>query len=119
MSNKHAAIQGLPNIPKDEAECIMKAILELKGARTKKQKDAHEEGNLKLARKPLTYKGAAKNWYREMAKHEDWTNIEPDCDINEVNQKPMKSIICPQCMESTSTCEMKLLVRSSFSNLIL
>ena len=46
IGNKHAAIQGMPEIPKDEAEHILKAILEMKGAQTKKHKLAHEEGRL-------------------------------------------------------------------------
>ena len=54
VGNKHASIQGMPRIPQDEAESILKAILAMKGARTKKQRIAHEGGELKLQRKPLS-----------------------------------------------------------------
>ena len=73
IGNKRAAVQGMPKAPKEEAEHIMKAILEMKGAQTKKHKQAHEQGSLALHRKPLTFRGVAMESHKDMAKHEDRT----------------------------------------------
>ena len=117
IGNKHAAIQGMPRITKDEAKHIMNTILEMKGARTKKQKSAHEQGNLKLIRKPLTFRGTARHWHRDMAKHANWTIDDINLIKHEVEQKPLKSITCPKCLETTSSKNMKLKVNLNFSNL--
>ena len=117
VNNKHAAIQGLPSISNEEAEVILTTILEMKGTRTKKQRIAHDEATLSLIPKPLTFKGAAKNWHRDMAKHEDWTAFDMNTAINRVPQQPLNSIVCPICMESNQIICLKLSVRANFSNL--
>ena len=71
VGNKHAAVKGMPMIPDDEASHIMKTILVMKGAQSKKSRIAHEKGELRLHRRPLTYRGTAKHWHKEMAKHEN------------------------------------------------
>jgi hypothetical protein len=76
VSNKHAAIQGMPKVPQEEAEQIMKAILRMKGAYTKKHREAHEQERMRMHSKPLTFRGAAKVWATDMAKNEDWTNYD-------------------------------------------
>ena len=117
IGNKHAAIQGMPNISKDEAKHIMNTILEMKGARTKKQRIAHEEGSLALIRKPLTFRGTAKHWHKDMAKHANWTIDDINGTTHEVEQKSLRNVICPQCLKPTSSRDMKLKVNSNFSNL--
>lgn len=72
IGNKHAAIQGMLKIQKDEAVHIMKTILEMmKGAQTKKLRQAHEQGSLNLQQRPLTFRGTAKHWCKNMANHDD------------------------------------------------
>ena len=114
VSNKHAAIQGLPSIPHDEAEIILNASLEMKCTRTKKQRIAHDEPNLSLVPKPLTYKGAAKDWHRDIAKHDNWTSFDVSKAAGSEPQQPLKNLVCPVCMESNSIHNLKLSVRTAF-----
>ena len=48
ISNKHACIQGMPVITNEDAEAITEEILQLKGVISKKQKEAHHKGILKI-----------------------------------------------------------------------
>ena len=107
----------MPKLSECEAKSIMKTILAMKGATTKKHKDARAKGALRLHPRPLTYRGTARNWCSCLEIKEVWTNegrgITNYCD----KQVPSKSVICPVCMETTLTKDMKLKVKSNFSNL--
>ena len=82
-----------------------------------KQRKALDEDSLMLIPRPLTFKGANKNWYHDMAKHEDWTGFNVDMFVSSVPQQPLISITCPLCLESIPINCLKLSVRSTFSNL--
>lgn len=107
VSNKHPAIQGMPMIPEDEAKVITNTILEMKGARIKKQRKAVGEDNLMFFPRPLTYKGANTNWHREMAQHGDWTGFDISNFISNETQLPMKNIVCPVCLDSNKIDRLK------------
>ena len=53
ISNKHAAIQGIPYINEEDAKKITAALLAMKGASKKKHREAHQADNLKLQKKTL------------------------------------------------------------------
>ena len=46
--NKHPAIKGMPVLEEKETKVLTQAILAMRGVNQKKQKQMHEEGNLKL-----------------------------------------------------------------------
>ena len=117
VDNKHAAIQGMPKIKACEAESILKMILTMKGATSKKQKAEHEQGFLKLQPRPLTYKGTARNWCTHLELREDWTANDLEIQSPTPRQMHLKYVICPACMEYTHTKEMKLKNQQHFSNL--
>ena len=82
-----------------------------------KQRKALDEDSLMLIPRPLTFKGANKNWYHDMAKHDDWTKFDISNFIINEKQMPMKNIVCPVCLESNTIGRLKLSVRAAFSNL--
>ena len=94
----------------------MKAILAMKGAVTRKHKEAFDRGELKMHLRPLTYRGTAKDWSTKLNLKQDWTKEEGRIQ-NEDGQIPLRSITCSACMERNPTREMKLKDGSSFSNL--
>ena len=76
ISNKHAGVRGMPQLEEEEARKVTAAVLAMRGVSQRKQKQAHQERNLKLHRRPMAYKGLSRAWLRNFAKarHEDdWT----------------------------------------------
>ena len=58
ITNKHAAIKGLPILDDDEAKAVAREILLAIGLlRNKKQKAAHENGNCMAFVRPFYFKG--------------------------------------------------------------
>ena len=64
ISNMHAAMQGLPYMTEEDAKKVTGALLAMKGASKKKHREAHQSDQLKLQKKPLTYRGSAAEWKR-------------------------------------------------------
>ena len=89
----------------------------MKGATTKKHKEAHQLGTLKLHPRPLTYRGTVKSWCSHLGMKDDWTKEGPFMQEEVSKQRPLKSITCPICMEKMLTREMKMKDKSNFSNL--
>ena len=56
VHNKHASIKGIPQLTPKMVEEAAKVIILLKGVYQKKHKAAHENGQLRLHRKPMAYK---------------------------------------------------------------
>ena len=115
VSNKHAAIKGIPKIPSNEAELITTAILAMKGAGAKKHRDAHQKGKLTLRSKPLAYRGAAASWKQHVAKHANWT-AQPATPIEEVEEQIIWRVLCPVCSAPHVTAGRQAQQRSRFSN---
>ena len=62
VTNKHAAIKGLPMLDDEEAKAVAREILLARGLlKTKKQKAAHENGNCMGFARPFYFKGKCKN----------------------------------------------------------
>ena len=57
ICNKHAAIRGTPNLSEEEKALVTVALIATRGASTKKHKEQHKKGDLKLLEKTLSYKG--------------------------------------------------------------
>ena len=75
ISNRHAAIKGMPKLSDQDARKVNSAILAMRGV-NQKNKQAHQEGKLKLHRRPLAYKGLSRAWLRNFVnikEEDDWT----------------------------------------------
>ena len=76
IANRRAARKGMPKLSQEDARRVTAAILAMRGVNQRKQKQIHQEGNLKLHRRTLAYKGLSRAWLRNysMAKEaDDWT----------------------------------------------
>ena len=67
ISNRHAAIRGMPKLNDDDARRVTAAILAMRGVNQRKQKLTHQDGNLKLHRRPLAYKTLSRALLRNCA----------------------------------------------------
>ena len=114
VSNKHAAIQGMPNIPKEEAGHMLRVILEMKGAQTKKHKKAHGEGILAIHRKPLAFRGTARHRHKNMVEHENCTTNGINDIENGTDQIILRTVACPRCLEPSATSKLKRKANSIF-----
>ena len=118
VTNKHAGIKGMPHLSQQEGEEMIKVILAMKGKTSTKQKEEHKKGKLKIKGGPLTYS-------RVMDPIEAVTgklDLRTNADAAEVIQsgKPQKllqNIFCPKCQKSKSAADLKLKVRTTFSNI--
>ena len=117
ISNKHAAIQGIPYINEEDAKKITVALLAMKGAYKKKHREAHQDDNLKLHKKPLTYRGSAAEWKRVTAKGEDWTKHAAPHVKDLEPEETLKKLICPECGAKNDAARFKLKQKSNLSNL--
>ena len=62
VENKHAALQGMPRIPPQDADRIMHVIQQMRGSiGTKKNKDLFEKGSLKTKSNSFSYKKNCKS----------------------------------------------------------
>ena len=66
ISNKQTGIKGMPIITNDEAGVITGAILAMRVINQRKHKEAHDQGTLRLVRRPKAYKGTAHAWLRNL-----------------------------------------------------
>ena len=118
ISNKHASIRGTPAISEDDNGSIAKAILMMRGASTKKHKEAHEKGELKLVVKPFTYKGTSYNWLKVATKRdESWCEQPAQADPEEERTQKLSTIGCPLCTKEHAADNLKLKIRIGFCNL--
>ena len=55
ISNRHAAIRGMPKMIEQDAKRVTAAILAMRGVNQRKQKLIHQDGNLRLHRRPPSH----------------------------------------------------------------
>jgi hypothetical protein len=115
ITNKHACIRGVPKMSVKEAEAVTEAIIAMRGAHRKLQKEALKEGILELPKKPFAYKGTSDTWMTVAKGYEDWT-LCPNVQV-EPKMKILEHIYCPKCGSAKRTEGLKLKVRSGFCNL--
>ena len=90
----------MPHLEAEQARKATAAALVMRGVNQRKQKQAHQEGNLKLHRRPLAYKGLSRAWLRNLtnaSNEENWTDKPRLKDEPDVEKIPLKQIGCPEC----------------------
>ena len=120
ISNKHAGIKGMPRLEEEEARKVTAAVLAMRGVNQRKQKQVHQEGNLKLHRRPLAYKGLSRAWLRNLNKarqEDDWTLKPKFIDKPAVSRIPLKQIGCPECGFRHDTARNRLRAKIGFGQL--
>ena len=115
ITNKHACIRGVPKVNAEEAEAITEAILAMRGAHRKKQKEALKEGHLEIQKRSFAYKGTSDIWMGVAKGYDDWTTSQ-DEQVDPVT-RPLKCIHCPACGAGKSTEGLKLKIKIGFCNL--
>ena len=119
-SNMHAGVRGRPILEQSEKAAITKGILAIRGVNRAIHKKAHDEGSLKLERRPLAYKGTSTAWLRNIEKKymlDSWTHEDLLPDDRIIEQEPLKVIACPGCKAELKTKTMELKVKVGFSQL--
>ena len=85
----------------EDARRINSAILAMRGVnQKKKKKQAHQDENLKLHRRPLAYKGLSRAWPRRLAivkDEDDWPKAPMTEDEPDKAKVPSNQIGCPEC----------------------
>ena len=66
ITNRHAAIQGMPAISVEDGRYIAKALLAMRGVNQEIHKVLHEDGRLKLDPRPSAYTGTSHAWMRNL-----------------------------------------------------
>ena len=103
-----------------EAELITKTILAMRGINQRKHKEAHDQGTLQLAQRPMAYKGTAHAWLRNLKgirSQTIWTKEPALPDGPAPRQHELKVIACPACRAHQPTAALKLKGRLGFSQL--
>ena len=114
ISNKHPSIRGMPKFEEQEARSVTAAVNQ------RKQKQAHQDGNLRLHRRPMAYKGLSRAWLRNLAKarrEDDWTLKPKEPDEPEVAKVPLKQIGCPECGFIQDTAKNRLRAKVGYGQL--
>ena len=120
ICNKHAGIKGMPRLNDQEAKRVTAAVLAMRGVNQKKQKLAHQEGNLKLHRRPMAYKGLSRAWLRNLTKashQDDWTVRSKTPDKPESAKIPLKRIGCPKCSFMQDTAKHRLRAKIGYGQM--
>jgi len=120
ISNKHAGVRGMPDLDGQEATSVTASVLAMRGVNQRKQKQAHQEGNLKLHRRPMAYKGLSRAWLRNLTKarrEDDWTIKPKEADAHEVEQIPLKQIGCPECGFIQNTAKNRLRAKIGYGQM--
>ena len=120
IANRHAAIKGMPKLSQEDARRVTAAILAMRGVNQRKQKQTHQDGNLKLHRRPLAYKGLSRAWLRNysMAKEvDDWTKAPRHEDGPGVQPIPLNHVRCPKCGHSQDTANNNMRAKVGFGQL--
>ena len=111
IANRHAAIRGMTKMSQEDARKVTAAILAMRGVNQRRQKQKHQDGNLRLHRRPLAYKGLSRAWLRNftMAKEgDDWTKGPMHEEGIEVAPTPLNQVKCPKCRYVQDTANHKL-----------
>ena len=120
ISNKHAAIKGMPQMSDEDARRISSAILAMRGVNQRKKKQAHQDGNLKLHRRPLAYKGLSRAWLRNFTNikdEEDWTKAPMTADEPSEAKRPLNQIGCPECGHRQDSANNKFRAKTGFGQM--
>ena len=115
--NKHPAIKGMPVLNEKEAATLTQAILAMRGVNQRRQKQMHEEGNLKLQERTLASKGTATAWMRslDLGAKEDWTEEPALPDGPTTFKRVLRSIACPKCGREKNVERYKVYGKVGFS----
>ena len=120
IANRHAAIKGMPKIKAIDAKRVTAAILAMRGVNQSKQKQTHQEGNLKLHRRPLAYKGLSRAWLRHFSiakEDDDWTKEPKHEEEPDVAPIPLNQVKCPKCGHNQDTANNKMRAKVGFGQL--
>ena len=118
ICNKHAGFRRMPYVEKETATVVVKCILDMKGATTRKHKNAHEKGALRLKAKPLTYRGG-QAWEKRLHILNDWVSnpVEPMGKAATQKSTSLEIVKCPSCSRGQDVRNSKLFVNSAISNI--
>ena len=110
----------MPKLEDEEARRLTAAVLAMRGVNQRKQKQMRQEGNLKLRRRPMAYKGLSRAWLRNLtnARHEDdWTLTPTFDDELDKTKIPLKHIGCPTCGFTHDTNSKRLRAKIGYGQL--
>ena len=72
IDNRQAAVKGMPIISQKDAQGIMRTLLALRGADSKRNIDAWEQGKLTVMQGSLKLQGVAQKWRSRVEQSEVW-----------------------------------------------
>ena len=110
----------MPTINEEDARRVTSAVLAMRGVNQRMQKQSHQDGHLKLHRRPLAYKGLSRAWLRNysMAKEaDDWTKAPKHEEDRGERVIPLNQVRCPACNYSHETANNKMRTKVGFGNL--
>ena len=119
ISNRHAAIVGMPTLSEEDATMVTQAVLAMRGVNQRKQKAMHAEGTLVLQSRPMAYKGTDIAWMRnlETSKKESWIEEAAMPDGPTCRKEELKTVACPSCGGLKSIVKYKIYGKVGFSRM--
>ena len=115
VSNKQAAICGMPVVSAEDAEMIVQTILSMRGLSKKSHVESWRAGELHLKPKKLPMQGKVQAWRKVSGVGVIWHEAEPY--YQDLNPNKLSHIACPECGKMHETRQMKLRAAVGFSNI--
>ena len=74
ISNKQAAIRGMPEVSNEDGEKVRRILMALRGLENKKHLEEWESGQLKVLPKKLNLQGTVQAWRKAVKAGARWNN---------------------------------------------